>query len=60
MRELTLLLRDPKFGGSDRVRDGARAKLKRLRMIRFDRKAWEWEVLPAGYDALAGDHDGRG
>ena len=52
LRELGLLIRDPKYGSSDRKRDRARTKLKRLGLIRFDRKAWEWEVLPDGLVAL--------
>ena len=51
-REIQLLLDDPKNGTSWRVRDRARAKLKRLGLIRFDRKAWAWEVLPAGRSAV--------
>jgi len=51
--ELGLLIRDPKYGSSRRDRDRARTKLKRLGLIRFDRKAWAWEVLPAGRQALA-------
>lgn len=52
-REMKMLLRDPKYGSSDRERDRIRTKLKRLGLIRFDRKAWAWEVLPAGRQALA-------
>lgn len=52
LRELGLLLHEPKHGGSDRVCDRARTKLKRLGLIRFDRKAWEWEVMPGGLAAL--------
>lgn len=51
-REMKMLLRDPKYGSSDRERDRIRTKLKRLGLIRFDRKAWAWEVLPAGREAL--------
>ena len=51
--ELRALLNNPKYGSSDRDRDKARAKLKRLGMIRFDRKAWQWEVLQVGRAALA-------
>ena len=53
--EMELLIRDPKYGSSNRLRDQARTKLKRLGLIRFDRKAWQWEVLPAGRLALAED-----
>lgn len=52
-REMKMLLRDPKYGSSDRERDRIRTKLKRLGLIRFDRKAWAWEVLPAGRQAIA-------
>ncbi|MGP2493328.1 hypothetical protein ACTDI4_17085 [Mesorhizobium sp. PUT5] len=50
--EIKRLIRDPKYGSSDRARDQARTKLKRLGLIEFDRKAWEWVVLPAGRAAL--------
>lgn len=50
--ELQLLTRDPKNGTSDRLRDRARIALKRKGLIRFDRKAWTWEVLDAGRAAL--------
>ena len=55
-REIQLLMDDPKYGSSDRERDRARAKLKRLGLKRFDRKAWAWEVLPAGRAALEPHH----
>lgn len=50
--EIEMLVRDPKYGSSNRLRDQARTKLKRLGLIKFDRKAWEWVVLPAGRRAL--------
>lgn len=56
-REIELLIRDPKYGSSDRGRDRARDVLKRRGMIRFNRKAWQWEVLPAGRAALGGQAD---
>lgn len=52
-REVERLIADPKYGSSDRERDRARTKLKRLGLIRFNRTAWSWEVLPAGHEALA-------
>ncbi len=52
LRELKALTLDPFYGSSDRVRDRARTKLKRLGMIRFDRPARRWVVLPAGLAAL--------
>lgn len=55
-REIELLLRDPKYATSNRLRDQARTKLKKLGMIRFDRKAWQWEILPAGRRALESRH----
>lgn len=57
-REIRRLIRDPRNGSSDRDRDRARGKLKKLGLIRFDRKTWEWEVLPAGVAAIA-EHEGR-
>lgn len=57
-RELELLIRDPKYGSSDRARDRARTTLKRMGMITFDRKTWQWVVLPAGRAALEA-RDGR-
>lgn len=51
-REITLLLENPKYGSSDRVRDRARTRLKALGFIRFDRKAWCWRITPAGRAAL--------
>lgn len=53
LREISLLIRNPRYGSSDRVRDRARDRLKRLGHIRFDRKAWTWEVLPSGRALLA-------
>lgn len=50
--EIKRLIRDPKYGSSGRARDQARTKLKRLGLIGFDRKAWEWVVLPAGRAAM--------
>jgi len=44
--ELVLLLKNPRSGSSNRVRDRARSALKRRGLIRFNRAAWEWEVLP--------------
>jgi hypothetical protein len=44
--EISLLLKDPRYGSSNRVRDRARSALKRRGLIRFNRAAWEWEVLP--------------
>ncbi len=35
--EIKRLIRDPKYGSSDRARDQARTKLKRLGLIEFDR-----------------------
>ncbi len=52
--EIKRLIRDPKYGSGDRARDQARTKLKRLGLIEFDRKAWEWVVLPAGRAAMEG------
>ena len=52
-REIELLIRDPKHGSSDRKRDRARTALIRNGMILFDRRAWQWEVLPAGRAALS-------
>lgn len=54
--ELELLIRCPKYGSSYRDRYRARTRLKRLGMIKFDRKA---VVLPAGRRALQeGGRDG--
>lgn len=55
--EIGLLLRKPKYAGSDRVRDRARTRLKSLGLITFDRRAWSWVVLPAGRAAL--EQEGR-
>ena len=38
--------------GSDRVYDRALTKLKSLKMARFNRKAWRWEILYAGLVAI--------
>jgi len=51
-RELRLLVDNPKYGSSDRVRDRARARLKHMGLIVFDRAKWEWKVLLEGYAAL--------
>jgi len=51
--EIQALIHKPKYGSSDRDRDKARTVLKRLGLIRFDRKAWTWEVLPAGRALLS-------
>lgn len=47
-QEIDRLKRNPTWASSDRTRDRLRTKLKKLGMVRFDRKAWRWEVLPAG------------
>lgn len=53
-REIELLIRDPRYGSSDRDRDRARTRLKALGMIRFNRSVWQWEILPAGRRAIEG------
>ncbi|MFC3208082.1 hypothetical protein [Aquamicrobium soli] len=53
--ELERLVRDPKYGNSDRARDRARTKLKRLGLIRFDRKVWQWVVLPVARQEVDGE-----
>lgn len=51
--EIRLLLENPKWASSNRLRDSRRKTLKRLGMITFDRPAWCWVVLPAGRAALS-------
>ena len=53
LREIALLIARPRYGSSDRVRDKARARLKRLELISFDRRTREWNVSPAGRLALS-------
>lgn len=52
LQEMRMLIFCPKKGTSSRRRDRLRKTLKRLGMIRFDRDAWQWVVLPAGRKAL--------
>lgn len=50
--EMGLLIRNPKYGSSDRHRDKQRMRLKRLGCIAFDRTKWEWTITDLGRQAL--------
>lgn len=51
--EIALLIKNPRYGGSDRQRDRKRTALKKIGLLHFDRKAWSWVVHPALFRALA-------
>lgn len=51
--EIANLIRDPKHGSSNRIRDQRRTYLKRRGLIFFDRAAWQWVVTTAGRAALS-------
>lgn len=53
--EIEALIRDPKHGSSDRVRDRARTRLKKMGLIRFDRPTWAWVVSGTARAALQGE-----
>lgn len=52
--QLRVLIANRDIKSSDRVRDRARTRLKKLGYIYFDRAAWLWRITDAGRAALEG------
>lgn len=48
INEIELLLRRPKWAGSERKSDKLRTKLKKKGMIVFVRESWAWVVTEEG------------
>ena len=58
-KQLERLAAGQDIKSSDLEGDRARTRLKKLRMIEFDRTTWMWVITDAGSAALKTDQNGR-